>query len=275
MKKILVPTDFSECAQNATDIAIEIAKRYGATLHFYHFVSVPIDWIHLDIAQNVVYPDVSQEVKRVQQRLSEMVRYAEKKGLESTSYMDFDNSADAVTKYAKANDISMIVMGSHGAKGIKEFFLGSNAQKVVRNAEIPVLIVKGPVENASFPNVLFVSDFEDEMIRPFEEVVSFAELLGAKLHLVYINTPSEFQRSWEVKERMESFVALASSRLAREEIINSMFFEEGLEKYCEANHIDMIAIATHHRKGLSRAFLGNLTENVVNHMSIPVISIPI
>lgn len=275
MKKILVPTDFSECANNATDTAIGIAKRYGAQIHFYHFINVPIDWVHLDFAQNTLYPDVTEEVGRVRNELEKLVRKVEKEGLEATSYMDFDNSTEAVTNYASRNQISLIVMGSHGAKGIKEFFIGSNAQMVVRNAEIPVLIVKDKIENLQIPNILFVSDFEDEMIRPFEDVVSFAELLGAKIHLLFINTPSEFQRSWIVKQRMEGFIAIASKMLEGVEIVDSYTFEEGLEQYCDSHVTGLLAIATHHRKGLSRAFLGSLTEKVVNHVKIPVVSFPI
>jgi len=275
MKKILVPTDFSDCAQNATDTAIEIAKRYGAQLHFYHFVSVPIDWVHLDFAQNTIYPDVTEEVARVKKELRKLVKYAEGHGLEAVEFMDFDNSTEAVTSYAKKNGISMIIMGSHGAKGVKEFFIGSNAQMVVRNAEIPVLIVKEKLEKFEIPNILFVSDFDEEMIKPFMNVVAFAESMNAKIHLLYINTPSEFERSWVVKQKMEGFVALASQNLEGVEVINSYTFEEGIEKYCEMNVTGLLAIATHHRKGLSRAFLGSLTETVVNHVNVPVVSFPI
>lgn len=275
MKKILVPTDFSDCAENATDAAIQIAKRYGAELHFYHFLSAPIDWVHLDYSQNIMYPDVTNEVNRVKEKLNNLVKKAELQGLSALEYMDFDTSTEAVTKYARRNNISMIVMGSHGAKGVKEFFMGSNAQMVVRNAEVPVLIVKDKLKNVQIPNILFVSDFEDEMMLPFTHVVSFAELLGAKIHLLYINTPSDFQRSWVVKEKMEGFIALASSNLEEAEIIDSYSFEEGIEKYCELNITGLLAIATHHRKGLSRAFLGSLTEKVVNHVRIPVVSFPI
>ncbi|WP_421874233.1 universal stress protein [Marinoscillum sp.] len=275
MKKILVPTDFSECANNATDIAIDIAKHYGAELHFYHFVSVPIDWVHLDFAQNTIYPDVTQEVDRVQKEIKKLVTYAEGKGVKAYSYVDFDNSTGAVATYAKKNDISFIVMGSHGAKGIQEFFLGSNAQKVVRYAEIPVLIVKTKLDSIHVNDILFVSDFQEEMTKPFEHVIQFAKVIDAKIHLVYLNTPSDFQRSWVIRERMESFEKLASGLLAKSEVVNCLFLEEGMEQYCKDNHIGMIAMATHHRKGLSRTFLGSLTEEVVNHMDIPVVSFPI
>jgi nucleotide-binding universal stress UspA family protein len=99
--------------------------------------------------------------------------------------------------------------------------------------------------------------------------------MGAKIHLLYINTPSDFHRSWVIKERMEAFIALASTNLEEAEIEDSYTFEEGIEQYCEHNVTGLLAIATHHRKGLSRAFLGSLTEKVVNHVKVPVVSFPI
>ncbi len=275
MKKILIPTDFSECAENATDIAIDIAKHYGAELHFYHFVSIPIDWAQLDFAQSTIYPDVTQEVQRVEKKMKTLVSQVEQKGLVAHSYVDYDNSTEAVAKYAKKNGVSFIVMGSHGAHGLQEFFLGSNAQKVVRYAEVPVLIVKSRITSKQIQDVLFVSDFQEEMMKPFLNVLLFVKMLGAKIHLVYLNTPSDFKRSWVVKDRMEQFEKVAANHLAQSQIVNCLYLEEGMEQYCDRNQIAMIAMATHHRKGLSRSILGSLTEEVVNHMNIPVVSFPI
>ncbi|MFT6883703.1 MAG: nucleotide-binding universal stress UspA family protein [Marinoscillum sp.] len=275
MKKILVPTDFSDCAQNATDTAFSLAEKFGSELHFYHYVNLPLDWTHFDAAHGAVSPNLSSQTYEANQKLKDLAKKAESLGIQCVTHLNYDSSSESISNYSKKNDISLIVMGSHGAKGAKEFFIGSNAQMVVRNADIPVLIIKHKSEKFEIPNILFVSDFEEEMIRPFEHVVSFAESLGAKIHLLYINTPAEFKRSWIIKERMESFVALASKNLAGAEIVDAIYFEEGLEHFCEEHMTSLLAIATHHRKGLSRAFLGSFTETIVNHVKVPVMSFPV
>ena len=275
MKKILVPTDFSECAQNATEVAISLAKKFDAELHLYHYLHIPIDWTHLDFAQNSIYPDVSKQKKQAEDQLHLLATEVEKEGVTCIVHLNFDNSNEAITKFARASKIDFIVMGSHGAKGAKELFIGSNAQIVVRNAEIPVLIIKNKVQSFIVPDVLFVSDFRAEMIHPFENVVNFAETMGAKIHLLHINTPSDFKRTWVIEERMESFIAIASKHLGSVKILDAQFFEEGLQHYCEEYLTGVIAIATHHRKGLSRAFVGSLTETIVNHVEVPVMSFPI
>lgn len=275
MKQILVPTDFSECARNASETAIAIAKRYGAQLHFYHFMSIPVDWMNLNLDEPRIYPDVTAEVNRIQGELENLVESANNRGVAARSFLSYADSPDAIPRYAREHGISMIIMGSHGAKGIKELIMGSNAQKVVRHSRIPVLILKEPMNAVETPSVLFVSDFEPEMAAPFEKVVDFAEKLGAKIHLLYINTPSDFHQSWEIEERMESFVALASRNLGEKMTINASSFEEGLEKYCEMHPTGFLAIATHHRRGLSRIFEGSLTEKIVNHVNVPIMSVPI
>ncbi len=275
MKNILVPTDFSECAEHALNVAIKLGRKFDSELHLYHALNVPIDWAHLDFSQNLVFPKLSEQKDQVNQQLQELAKKVELEGLTCVTHLNYDNSKEAITKYANEKAISLIVMGSHGAKGAKELFIGTNAQFVVRNSEIPVLVIKNKVEYLDAPDVLFVSDFRDEMIPPFEHVVSFAEQIGAKIHLLHINTPSEFKRSWVIEERMESFVALASNHLGSVKVIDALFFEEGLEHYCQTHLNSLIAIATHHRKGLSRAFVGSLTETIVNRVNVPVMSFPI
>ena len=275
MKHILVPTDFSECADRAAQVAASLAKISGAKLHFYHNMIIPINWIMLEQHQEQMYPDVTKSVNENKSQLQEYVNKAQKDDIEAEYFLDFESSSDAISRYAESHHIDLIVMGSHGASGVKELFIGSNAQRMVRNATVPVFIVKDKTPNLEVPKVLFASDFEPEMMTPFIKVVEFAEMLDAKIHLIYINTPADFKRSWVIHEKMESFRALASSRLEKSEIVDCMYFEEGIEKYCEIHHTDLITIATHHRKGLSRAILGSLTERIVNHVDLPVMSVPL
>jgi nucleotide-binding universal stress UspA family protein len=96
-------------------------------------------------------------------------------------------------------------MGSHGANGFKEMFIGSNAEKVVRNSEIPVLLSKRPT-NFNVNKFVFASDFSDEIKKPFEKVVEFANKFDAELHVVMINTPSSFKPTHFSEEIMDKFV---------------------------------------------------------------------
>ena len=276
MKTILVPTDFSDCANYASETAIELAKKTRSEIHFYHFMSIPVDWLHLSGPDaEKMYPEVSRQVRFIKNQLAERVKMAEAKGIVAKPFIGYNESVEDIIRYAADQRVNMIVMGSHGSKGLKEFFIGSNAQKIVRQSRVPVFIVKHPLASIKFDNILFVSNFEAEMLQPFEHVIALADLLGAKVNLLYINTPAAFVETWEVRQKMETFIALAGSKLHKAETIDTRFFEEGIEKYCEENNDGLLTIATHHTSGMSRFFLGGLAEKVVNHVKIPVMSIPI
>lgn len=276
MKTILVPTDFSDCARYASETAIELAKIIGAEVHFFHFLSIPIDWTHLSLQDaKKRYPDVTKKVTDVNYQLTLLREKAAESGVNAQSFLGYNESAQDVVKRATDHDFNMIVMGSHGSKGLKEFFIGSNAEKVVRSSRVPVFIVKESLNTIKVDNILFVSNFEDEMMQPFEQIILLADQLDAKINLLFVNTPDEFKESWEVEQKMESFIALAGDRLEKADTINTRFFEEGVQRYCETNHEGILSIATHNSKGLSKMFLGGLAEKVVNHINIPVISVPI
>lgn len=275
MKRILVPTDFSDCAKKAAQTAIEIAKKSGAEIHFLHFMAIPINWLQMDKDQDIMYPDVTNEVNQVKHQLEELVKLANIEKLDAKYFLGYNESSINIIEHIREHHIDLVIMGSHGASGVKELFLGSNAQKIVRLSPKPVLIVKHDFDLKLIKDIVFVSDFEIETIKPFEGLLNYVELFDAKVHLLYVNTPSYFNDTWEIQEKMEPFKYMASDNLGSADIINTYVFEEGLQKYCEDFDHTIVAMATHGRKGVSRVFYGSLTEKVVNHSYHPVLSLKI
>jgi len=275
MKRILVPTDFSDCSDNATRIAIELAQKSDAEILFIHFMSVPASWLSLGDNQEKLYPDITKNVKRNRSKLESYVKIAEEQGVEATSYLGFNEGYNHIINQTEEENIDLVIMGSHGAGGVKELFIGSNAQKIVRLSPVPVLIVKNKFVLNNLKDFIFVSDFELETMVQFEHIMNYAEMLGARIHMIYINTPSYFNETREIKEKMRPFKYMAGELLGNAEIIDSFVFEEGLSDFCESYPNAMIAMATHGRKGFSRVFYGSVTEKVVNHCSLPVLSLKI
>jgi nucleotide-binding universal stress UspA family protein len=272
MKRILVPTDFSECAKCAAEAAIQLAKRLNGEVHFLHFMSIPMNWIHLEIDQDQLYPDIKADISEANKELKALQNLAHKVGVTAKYFLDYSESQAHTIKYIKENKIDLVVMGSHGASGFRELFIGTNAQKVVRLSPVPVLIVKSCFDLEKNARIIFVSDFEPEVMHAFENVMNFATQIGAKLNLVYVNTPAYFRDTWEIKEKMESFSFLGQHNVESSDIIDTYVYEDGLEKYCENLGGGIVTMATHGRKGISRVIYGSLTEKVVNHLTIPVMS---
>ena len=166
-------------------------------------------------------------------------------------------------------------MGSHGASGFKEMFIGSNAEKVVRNSEIPVLIIKKEAGDFEVKKFVFASDFADEIKKPFAKVVEFANKFDAELHLVMINTPSSFKPTHIANEIMSSFIAGFNINKLATHIYNDVNVESGVLNFTNSIDADLIGMSTHGRKGLAHFFNGSISEDLVNHAVKPVVTFKI
>jgi nucleotide-binding universal stress UspA family protein len=281
MKNILVPTDFSECADNAVEVAIEIATRTQARLHFLHFTAIPIDWVNLIDHQEKMYPDVTRRIKQRQEDLNQLVSKAESKGLSCQTYIGYNESYANIIRYSEDNEIDLVVMGSHGASGLKEFFLGSNAQKVIRLSDAPVLIVKEKTNHFDFDRMVIVSDFlrtpdyefKDAVPTTVDHLKSLAGILDLPVQFLFVNTRSNFISSKSIKQRIGYYENLFGKDAKEPEVINAETIEEGLLDYMDENPRTLFAMMTHGYKGISRLMNGSVVETVANHVDSPLISV--
>jgi nucleotide-binding universal stress UspA family protein len=175
----------------------------------------------------------------------------------------------ATLDYVSDRSIDLVLMGSHGASGLQEFFVGSNAEKIVRRSPVPVFIVKdyykGPIKNIVFPNTLV--EGQDDLIEKVKALQSF---LKATLHLLWINTPLNFTADNVPMERFGEFVKQYKITNHTINIFNHNNEENGILAFSKLIKADIIAIGTHGRRGLSHIVNGSLAENIVNHSERPV-----
>jgi nucleotide-binding universal stress UspA family protein len=144
LKKILVPTDFSEHSEHAAAYAVELARQYGSNeIHCIHVSDIPADLL----ATSAYYMTGPSE------QFVEQVREEGRKGLDAFVKKNFkDVPVKAVflegrpfveiIRYARENEIDLIVISTHGRSGLKHALFGNVAEKVVRKAPCPVLVVK-------------------------------------------------------------------------------------------------------------------------------------
>ena len=170
----------------------------------------------------------------------------------------------------------MIVMGSHGSSGFKEIFVGSNTEKVVRNATVPVLVVKKEQSNVSFDDVVFATDFAEESIEAYQKAMKVLSVLAENVHLVHINTPfSDFKSSTEIEKKVVNFLQKAEGNIDKLNSINYVAdytIEKGIFNFSNVVGGDLIALITHGRKGFAHYFTGSVTEDIANHATLPVIT---
>ena len=178
--------------------------------------------------------------------------------------------------FVEENAIDFIVMGTHGASGLREAFIGSTAQRVVRTASVPVLSVNSKYTNFKIQNIVCSSDFlEDQINSQLPRVQKIAEMFNAKLNLLYVNTPTYFEETKVVKDRMLHVSTEFGLKGVSQNIYNAFDIDEGVIAFAEQNNADVIAMITHGYRGVKKLFSDNVTESVVNHSKIPVLTLHI
>ncbi|MDH3697266.1 MAG: universal stress protein [Flavobacteriaceae bacterium] len=274
MKTIIVPIDFSEQSENALQVAASLAKKHNSEILVLHMLELNEAMIS---ASEGFHPEQTVFLlKLAEKRINEFLDKPYLKGVEKiTPIIKHFKVFGEVNEIAAKHNGDLIVMGSHGSDGLKEIFVGSNAEKVVRNAEIPVLVIKKQHEDFNVENFVFACDYKDESLEAFQKAKTFTEKLGANLHMVYINTPGDhFLSTKDAYEKVNDFLSKAGAGTGVD-IYNDYSVEKGVLNYCESIGADVIGIPTHGRKGLSHFFMGSIGEDIANHAQLPVITFKI
>jgi nucleotide-binding universal stress UspA family protein len=278
MKKILVPTDFSKSAQQAIDVAGEIAKKANAEVILLHVVEdVAGDSFSID-------PQIGPS-DRWEDKLFTMKLIEKGKKLLAKATEDLSNAGVRVRQELRVgtpfhgmrtiiteHKVDLAVMGTAGNTKVQEMIIGTNTEKVVRHAQCPVLTIHKKPATTDFKNIVYAT-----AMNPEEEVFSkivrrTQQLYDATIHLVRINTPGSFQRDTIAKKQMQAFAKKLQLKNFTINVFNEMSEEEGIIYFADSIDADLIAMATHGRTGFAHVLAGSIAEDVVSHARRPVLT---
>ena len=275
MKNILVPTDFSDNCERAAKLAIEIATLFKSEIHFLHQLHTPVDWVKLDKEKESNYPDTLAEIGNAKSKLRALDMEAEHKGLKSRTFLQFVSDNQAIVEHSHDFHHDFIITGSKGTEeGFLRKLLGSNAQKIIRETRVPILVVKEDKINFPFKNIVFVSDFKEDILSAFKKVEEIAKECSAKTHLLNINTTSDFNSIENGLEPITDFLKhFPNLENYQMHVYNEADVLSGIKKFEESIDVDLIVMYTHSRKGLSSIFSKSIAESVTNHSQKPVMTV--
>jgi nucleotide-binding universal stress UspA family protein len=274
MKRILIPTDFSEHAEYALRVAAQIAKKNNGEIILLHMLELPHQaGDAIGAGHNI--PEIMFFKNKAISKLEELMDADFLDGIEVSEIVQFEKAFDGILNISKKNNVDLIVMGSHGANGFQEMLIGSNTEKVVRFSDIPVLVIKKETEDFNVNKFVFASDFSDEIKKPFEKVIEFANKLEAELHLVLVNTPTNFKSTMVAEGILKNFVSQFKIGKYETHVYNDVNIEKGVLNFANSIDADLIGMSTHGRKGISHFFNGSISEDIVNHAIRPVVTFKI
>lgn len=272
MKTIIVPVDFSKYSENALKVAAQLAKKENATIVTVHMLGLS--------DANLIKEGNGMEgmflIKLTQKRFEEFLDKDYLEGVTIHQTVKNYKIFSELDEVAKEHQADLIVMGSHGSSGFQEVFVGSNTEKVVRTASVPVLVIKDEYDFTS-TTAVFACDYKLESLDVFKKAMHLFKSLGIQAKLVYINLPGENYRSTkQIEQQIVDFLVHLDKEntiLPEDIMIYSDYsVEQGVFNYAKKTKAGVIGIPTHGRRGLAHYFSGSISEDIVNHSQIPVIT---
>ncbi|MEM6719324.1 MAG: universal stress protein [Bacteroidota bacterium] len=277
MQKIIVPIDFSKHSEYALEAAAMLAQKHDAEILALHMLELSNALISDD--DNSKQAEAVFYLKLAEQKFTDFLDKPFLQDVKVTPIVKHFKVFREVNDVAQEHNADMIVMGSHGTSGFKELFVGSNTEKVVRHADVPVLVIKHHPILTDFEKVVFACDFSKQAIKPYINAAHLFKSLDSNLHLVYVNLPGTgFQSSTEMETKVMDFLNTADGNLDNLEnvhYVNDYSIEQGILNFASSKGADLIAVATHGRKGLAHFFEGSISEDIANHSALPVMTFKI
>lgn len=271
MEKILVPCDFSEQALQACKLARDIAKSTGAEIHVLHVVELPI--MHDDVLTPMPSFDetlLKELSERATEKFADLKKDFAADNITINTKIEFGPIVPMILDYERELSISLIVMGTKGASGIQEVFIGSTAEKVVRHALCPVIAVKHHSSLDELRHIVFPNSMEEGQEDLMMHLKALQHLLKATVHMVWIDTASASSDQAAIKQKLDEFAKRFMMSDYTVNVYKANNKETGIINFTHWIQASMIAMGTHARKGLSHLFKGSVTEGVVNHVQCPI-----
>jgi nucleotide-binding universal stress UspA family protein len=289
IKKILVPTDFSEYADRAIETAEGLAKPLGAEILLLHVLHLPVTAVTPEAG--VVPVGFWQDLRKFAQRKIDASRAAiEKAGVRCSAEILEDVPGFAIAAAAKRTNADLVVMGSRGLSGLKHVLLGSVAERTVRTAECPVLTVKHEEKGGlRLRTIVVPMDFSPASQRALELAKDLAKNAGPAhlilVHAYYVPIELEqflIQQGNPVLDRLSETVTkdlekiltgLQDAGISSEYVANRGAPERLIVELAKQKHADLIVMGTHGRRGLAHMLLGSVAERVVRTAECAVLTV--
>ncbi|WP_457654613.1 universal stress protein [Rhodocaloribacter sp.] len=294
IQTILVPTDFSDFAAHAFDLALDLARRHGAEIHLLHTIhEIDVrtwDWITVTMPKEEEEIREELEADNAQQLFAFMAEH-DTRGVTVRPVIRWGPApAETVVAYAGETGTDLIVMGSHGRRGVRRMLLGSVTEEVVHTASCPVMVAHVPEKSPSIVRRILVPiDFSSAGAPALGWAETLASSYGARLVLLHVLEDFTPMEPYEVafsnlidevlpqleahaREALERTAAsLAGKGFEAETHVEHGRPADGILDFAAGHDVGLIVMASHGRTGLERLLLGSVAARVMRSAPCPVL----
>lgn len=269
--KILVPTDFSACADHALTYAALLARRTNHGLALLH-VYTPHE-----IANTAVAAYVEREIDIAKSELTEKLQtlshdVSAKNNIPSTHHLRIGSLTESIIKEAEAANCRMIVMGTEGASGLTKLLFGSRTTSVIENSDYPVLAVPMQCPLMLPSKIVFATNFFDSDLDTLKQLIDLVASWHPEIYLLHVS--HENLRS--ERDYIEDF----SNAVKAETQYKALYYyvlphdndERGIELFIKSVGADMLVLSTRKRSFIERLFSASLTKRIAYHLQVPLLA---
>lgn len=275
LEKILIPIDFSETSLLAVEHGAYVAQAFGAELVLLHVVEKHWEKFNIVVPEmRIAAPD--DIITIIEKRLEELAKsifleYSVK------SYCITANGTifSEILSISKEQEIDLIVMGTHGTSGVVEFFLGSNAYKIVNSSDCPVLTVNTHAEKVGFDSIVLPIDNSAHSRQKVNKAIAMAQHFSSTIHILGLAdfTDEKELGIFEIKiEQVEAYIRKCNIACTQHIVKGNNQATMTLD-YAKQMNTSLIVIMTDQDENISGRLLGTYAQQIVNHSIIPVMSV--
>ncbi|MFC6942509.1 universal stress protein [Salinirubellus sp. GCM10025818] len=284
-EEILFPTDGSDGAAFAFDHVLDLAARHDATVHILNVA---------DTTQNGLLEIRGDDVDALEQEGDRIVReaaeQADKRGVDTVTDVVRGEPYREIVDYAEKHGLDLVVMPTHGRRGLERFLLGSTSERVIRRADVPVLTMR-PDDDVTishpYQDILVPTDGSDCANQALAIGVDITDAEDAALHLLTaiaittlgVDVRPDIQMrmleksAHELLEGAAAFADDAGVEPASTSVEYGPSIHQVILTYIDEHDIDLVVVGTHGRTGFDRYVLGSVTEYLVRTSPIPVLTV--
>lgn len=268
MKNIIIPIDFSEDSQKGIELALLFARKQYTNIQLVYVQKKSSDYNS---------PGYFEEEKKwAEKKFKEILAKFEPR-MENDSKLRYIIKSGKIYKeivsQVESYKEAMVIASTHGASGFEEFFMGSNAFKIISATERPVLTTRTGSIPEDIKNIVMPLDVTIDTRQKVPITAELAELFGAEVHIITVSS----SRGQRITNRLEAYSRQAAGYFTAKKVPfrqKSLYGENIVDLtvvYADSVNADVITIMKEQSRNL--AFMGNLTHQLLNHATIPVLTL--
>jgi nucleotide-binding universal stress UspA family protein len=269
MKTIIVPTDFSPVSINAMNYAADMAQAIGASLVLLNVYQVPVSFTEVPVV-NISLEELQKISEEKTLRLKKDLEHISSGNLKVYAESRLGEVVDEIEALCKSLNPFAVVMGTKGATGLEQLFLGSNTLTAIRHLTHPVIVVPPGAVFSGIRKIAFACDFSEVVeSTPGEKIVSVCKTFNASLHVLNVDYKNRHFKPETPEEALMLHTMLEEIHPAYD-YIEHPDVVEGIHEFTENRGFDLVITIPKKHKLLSGLFAKNHTREMVFHSHIPI-----